>query len=633
MRNFSFEGKNVLLTGAGGGLGSALSRQLIEMGACLILSDRALEGIIGVKSKLPEKSTLISMQADLSVPGTAENLAAKAIEALGHIDIVINNAGIGYHALMTETAGDRIRKVFEINVFSPIALVKALLPSMISRGSGRVINILSCAGFIPTPTTGVYGASKAAFSTMARTLRLEVAPAGVMVYNFYPGPIATGFNENALRENDRGGLYACGAGGAGPEVVAGKILAAATGRPGDIWLDRGSKWLALTGTIWPKWSDRRLAPLRDAAVARQTGQKSHLERRWRLWQIETSVACNLNCIMCPWKDERRQRFKTGDMSEKIWAALRPYLQQTSSVDFTGGGEPLLHPGLAAWIREAREAGCQTGFLTNGLILNRERIRQFVRTGLDWIGFSMDGASADIYEQIRKGADFQRLCENISTVAELRNDKKPCIMINFVMMPANAHQVEDIVRLAAKLGADQVNFKQCDVVRGEHGRDYGLFASKETRQIRRLKKALGKARRLAGKLKIETTAFSFVPDELPVCAQDPRDSLFIRHDGHVAPCINLAIGGPTSFLGAEVDMPSVHYGRLPEKDLLELWETASSCRLYRERFEQRVRAHDAVIGNSSFEPSLIKLKETLTAAKDAMPRAPDGCRVCHYLYGI
>ena len=141
-----------------------------------------------------------------------------------------------------------------------------------------------------------------------------------------------------------------------------------------------------------------------------------------------------------------------------------------------------------------------------------------------------------------------------------------------------------------------------------------------------------ARRLAEKLKVETTAFSFVPDELPVCAQDPRDSLFIRHDGSVAPCINLAIGGATTFLDKEVNMPTVHYGRLPEYDLMELWETAT-CRFYRERFDRREQAYDSVIGNSSFEPSLIKLNETLNAAREAMPGAPDGCRVCHYLYDI
>ena len=87
---------------------------------------------------------------------------------------------------MEETIEDKVRSVYEINTFSPMALTLALLPAMKERGSGMVINILSCASFNPTPTAGIYGASKAAFSTMARTLRLEVAPAGIKVFNFYP---------------------------------------------------------------------------------------------------------------------------------------------------------------------------------------------------------------------------------------------------------------------------------------------------------------------------------------------------------------------------------------------------------------------------------------------------------------
>jgi len=630
--SYSFNGKHVLITGATGGLGSALTENLVGLGARVVVSDRLLETLDELKSTLSGDPPVVSIPADLSIPGAAEILADKALKALGHVDVLINNAGIGYHALMDETIEAKMREVYEINTFAPIALIKALLPSMKARGSGRVINILSCAGFIPTPTTGIYGASKAAFSSMARTLRLEVEPDGIKVFNFYPGPIATSFNENAMRENDRIGLFACGFAGARPDKIAAKILSAATGKPGDMWLDRFSKWLALSGTIWPRLSDRRLIRLRDEVVTRRGGIKPPKKRRWRLWQIESSIACNLNCIMCPWKDVRQQRFKSGDMSDEVWAALRPYLSETDSVDFTGGGEPLLHPKLAERIREAKEAGCRTGFLTNGLILNREMILQFIRAGVDWIGFSLDAATAETYEQIRKGSDFKRLCGNIAGVAGLRAGKSPLIMINFVMMPENITHLEKIVQLSAELGVDKINFKQCDVIRGAHGREYGLFASKETRAIRRFQKALEKARRLAKRLKIETSAFSFIPDELPVCAQDPRDSVFVRHDGQVAPCINLAMGGETAFLGENVNIPTVLYGRLPDKNLLELWDT-EICRFYRQRFEKRDNIYNTVIAKSSFEASLVKLNETLAAARQAMPAAPEGCRVCHYLYDI
>ena len=81
-------------------------------------------------------------------------------------------------------------------------------------------------------------------------------------------------------------------------------------------------------------------------------------RSWRLWQVETSFACNLACIMCPWRTVRAQTPGSGLMDGSVWAALHPHLAEVEEVDFSGGGEPLLHPDLADWIGEAKRAGCQ-----------------------------------------------------------------------------------------------------------------------------------------------------------------------------------------------------------------------------------------------------------------------------------
>lgn len=274
-----YKGKHILITGATGGLGSALTLKLSELGAVLVVSDRDEKLFSDLQTDISSNSTVTPISADLSIPGEAEILAINSLKAVGHIDILINNAGIAYHALLSETTETRMRAVYEINAFSPISLTKKLLTSMKKRGDGIIINILSCAGFIPTPTTGIYGASKAAFSSMARTLRLEVEPDGIRVFNFYPGPIATLFNENALRENDRDGLFACGTVGEKPEKVVEKILSTVGAQPGDIWLSMISKWLALTGTIWPKLADHRLSPIRDEIVTFQGSQKSPEKRR------------------------------------------------------------------------------------------------------------------------------------------------------------------------------------------------------------------------------------------------------------------------------------------------------------------------------------------------------------------
>ncbi len=383
---------------------------------------------------------------------------------------------------------------------------------------------------------------------------------------------------------------------------------------------------------WKEFIEHHLSFLHIKELTRTSRVEPTSKRRWRLLQVESAIACNLRCVMCPWREIAKNAENTGIMTQEIWEAVLPHLPEALSVDFTGGGEPLLQARLVEWIGDAHAAGCETGILTNGLLLTEKKARQLIDAGINWICFSMDGATAGIYEAIRIGSDFEKVCQNLANIAKLRINNVPKTMINFVLMPMNFHQVEEIVRLARRLVVDQVNFKQCDVVRGEQGKGYGLFAIEKTKEIRRLEKALAKARRLAKKLNIKTTAFPFVPEEQPVCDQDPRNSLFILHDGSVAPCISLALGGQTTFLGQDVVMPTVHYGRLPEKDLTQLWET-DVCRFYRERFERRVRAYDEVIVGSSLGATWPKLQEIYHSARQAMPEAAEGCKICHYLYNI
>jgi short-subunit dehydrogenase/MoaA/NifB/PqqE/SkfB family radical SAM enzyme len=628
MKRYSFKDKHVLVTGASGGLGSALVKFLADKGARLAVTSRSEKALTDLISKLPGNVNVAAITADLSRPGEAERLAREAVSAFGHIDVLINNAGIGYFALMEEATAENMRHLFEVNTFAPMALIKALLPQMKKRGSGRIINIVSCAGRVPIPTVGIYGGSKSALAVMANTMRLELEPRGIDIVNIYPGTVNTAFEEHAFREEDRPGLCPKDICGEPRFTIAQKVLEAAAGPQGEVWLERAGKWFATAALIWPQHVDRRLALLRDKVI-----QKKSLKKRpWRLFQVESAIACNLKCVMCPWRGIAKKATDHGIMTPEIWEAIRPYLDRVQSVDFTGGGEPLLQPKLAEWIADAAKSECETGFLSNGLLLKEEKLKKILDAGIDWICISMDGATAEMYNKIRVGSNFDRVCENVANIAKLRTGNVPKTMINFVLMDMNFHQMEEIVRLAAHLGVDQLNFKQCDVIRDKEGKGFGLFASEESREIRRLQKSLEKARRLAKKLNVETTAFAFTPQELAVCEQDPRDSLFVRYDGTVAPCINLALGGPTTFLGEEVTMPSVHYGRLPGDDLMDLWKT-EICQFYREKFQERVQKYDNTIVNNLLESGGSGRERTLLAAREAMPAPPRGCNVCHYLYDI
>lgn len=293
---------------------------------------------------------------------------------------------------------------------------------------------------------------------------------------------------------------------------------------------------------------------------------------------------------------------------------------------------MLQPHLSDWIGEASTAGCETGVLTNGMLLTKRITSRLLEAGVDWVCISLDGATDDVYQAIRVGADYHKVCDNISNLTALRQGAHPKVMINFVLLEANIHQASDIIRLAAELGVDQVNFKHCDVIRGEFGRGLGLYTSEVTRKTRKWKKEIRKALRLAGRMDIIATTYGWTPQELPVCAQNPRTGIFIRHDGAAAPCINLAMGGPTRFLGKPVDMPTVHYGNITMHSLDRLWET-SACRFFRNRFSERVAIYETALSRIGEISSLIKLEEALNEAAETMPRAPEGCRICHYLYNI
>jgi MoaA/NifB/PqqE/SkfB family radical SAM enzyme len=201
-----------------------------------------------------------------------------------------------------------------------------------------------------------------------------------------------------------------------------------------------------------------------------------------------------------------------------------------------------------------------------------------------------------------------------------------------MMPNNVHQLEGIVELASRLGAGQVNFKQCDVIRGHRGEGLGLFRGRADRETRAMERKLEQARKLARRLGLETTAFSFSPDEKPVCEQDPRDSLFVRWDGQVAPCINQAYGGPTCFFGKQTEMPTVHYGNLLESEPDELWQ-ASTCRRYRETFAERVTAYEREFVSELLGGGFDRLSRANAKASEAMVEPPQGCEICHYLYNV
>ncbi|RKZ90787.1 MAG: hypothetical protein DRQ40_10620, partial [Gammaproteobacteria bacterium] len=253
----------VLLTGATGGLGRELARRLVEAGMRVVASARSSASLASLIHNLPAQAEVRGIPADLERPGEAGSLARAATAVWGRLDVLVNNAGVGYNALIEETDEEAARRVFEVNTFSPLALIRAVLPGMAAQGHGLIVNIESCSGRGATPTRGVYGASKSALAVLSNTLRLECEPLGIQVLDVYPGTLNTDFDDHAYRESGRPGLCPQGECGTDPGHAAERIVAAMARGSGELWLDSRARLIARLAALWPRWLQRTLRQLRD----------------------------------------------------------------------------------------------------------------------------------------------------------------------------------------------------------------------------------------------------------------------------------------------------------------------------------------------------------------------------------
>ncbi|MDR6687728.1 NAD(P)-dependent dehydrogenase (short-subunit alcohol dehydrogenase family) [Arthrobacter sp. 1088] len=179
-------GRTALVTGGGTGLGAAIARSLHGAGAHVVVVGRRPEPLRELSSLLGEGSSWHVV--DVADPGSVEQLAGR-LEGT-EISILVNNAGIaGPVAPLVDISVDEWDQVFDVNVRGTFLMCRQFLPSMVSRGSGDVINLASVSGKRPLVRRTPYCASKMAVIGLSSTLAFEVGPAGVNVNTLSPGPV------------------------------------------------------------------------------------------------------------------------------------------------------------------------------------------------------------------------------------------------------------------------------------------------------------------------------------------------------------------------------------------------------------------------------------------------------------
>ena len=186
--SYSFEGKRVLVTGASSGIGAALAEALAIEGAvvgmCARRADRLKETFERCTSHSPESRMWV---VDLSVPAEVDRLGSEALDELGRVDILVNNAGIPKRRHVTQLDPETVESVMAINYLSPVRLTLALLPHMLERGSGLIVNVSSVAATLSSPGESAYSASKAALAVFSESMVIDLWDTGVTTMVVYPG--------------------------------------------------------------------------------------------------------------------------------------------------------------------------------------------------------------------------------------------------------------------------------------------------------------------------------------------------------------------------------------------------------------------------------------------------------------
>ncbi len=187
-----FEGQRVLVTGASSGIGAALAEEFARRGAivgiCARRQERLDEVLERCRKHSPDSRRWV---VDLADPAAVDRLASSALDELGGVDILVNNAGIPKRRHVSRLDMATVESVMNINFFSPIRLTLALLPHMLERDSGRIINLSSVAATLSSPGESSYDASKAAMTAFSESMAIDLWQTGIKVLIVYPGLVDT----------------------------------------------------------------------------------------------------------------------------------------------------------------------------------------------------------------------------------------------------------------------------------------------------------------------------------------------------------------------------------------------------------------------------------------------------------
>jgi len=177
------------ITGCSTGFGRSLAKEVLQLGYKAVVTSRKIADVLDITSAYPENALALAL--DVTVKEQINEAVTAAIAHFGKIDVLVNNAGIGYFGAIEESEEDEVRRMFDINVFGLANVTKAVLPYMRKQRSGHILNVASIGGLVSFPAVGFYNATKYAVDGLSESLSKEVAHLGIKVTIIAPSGFRT----------------------------------------------------------------------------------------------------------------------------------------------------------------------------------------------------------------------------------------------------------------------------------------------------------------------------------------------------------------------------------------------------------------------------------------------------------
>ena len=187
------------ITGCSTGIGREIARAALEAGHSVVVTARRVESIADFADEFGDR--VVTVALDVTDKEQIATAVRTATDAFGGIDVLVNNAGNGYLAAIEEGEDDQVRKLFDVNYFGVVDMIKAVLPGMRARGSGHIVNISSMTGLVANPPNGYYSSTKFALEALTEALAQEVKPFGIKVTAIEPGAFRTDWAARSMWES------------------------------------------------------------------------------------------------------------------------------------------------------------------------------------------------------------------------------------------------------------------------------------------------------------------------------------------------------------------------------------------------------------------------------------------------